>query len=48
MLSVYQIKLFLEQEQVFILQQIFSITVASLIALLFLEAKDNLLFQLEI
>ena len=48
MLSVYQIKLFLEQEQVFILQQIFSITVASLIVLLFLEAKDNLLFQLEI
>ena len=48
MLSVFQIKLFLEQEQVFILQQIFSITVASLIALLFLEAKDNLLFQLEI
>ena len=48
MLSVFQIKLFLEQEQVFILQQIFSITVASLIALLFLEVKDNLLFQLEI
>ena len=48
MLSVFQIKLFLEQEQVFILQQIFSITVASLIVLLFLEAKDNSLFQLEI